>query len=90
MKDLTRWVSFAVDRLRSVGHAVTLGEMRKVIEEQFGADAVGIRDEELRDALAKLQGPGHPSATFTRSGASVTCTPMPEGWIPNDEFERDR
>lgn len=90
MKDVIRWVSFAVDRLNSAGRVASLAEMRQVIENEFGAEALGVKDEELRKALLKLHGPRHASATFEGPGASVTCTPMPEGWISEDKFRRDR
>lgn len=90
MRDVVRWVSFAVDRLDGAGRVATLAEMRQVIEDEFGAEAVGIKDEELRQALLKLHGPRHGSASVARPGASVTCTPMPEGWVPEDKFRRDR
>ena len=90
MKDIVRWVSFAVDRLNSAGGVVSLAEMRSLIENEFGAEAMGMKDEELRAALLKLHGPRHGSGTFVKPGASVTCTPMPEGWIPNDKFRPDR
>jgi hypothetical protein len=90
MKDVLRWVSFAVERLTTAGRVVSLAEMRRVIEDEFGAEAVGTKDEELREALLELHGPRHASETLARPGASVTCTPMPEGWIPSDEFKPDR
>lgn len=83
-----RCVSFALERLSSSGRSASLAELRKVIGAEFGAAAAAIPDAELREALLKLHGPVHPSSAITQPGASVTCSPMPEGWIPLDQFRR--
>lgn len=85
-----RCVSFALERLSSSGSSASLTELRKVIEAEFGAAAAAIPDAELRAALLKLHGPVHPSSAIAQPGASVTCSPMPDGWIPLDQFRRGR
>lgn len=83
-----RCVSFALERLSSSGRSASLAELREVIEAEFGAAAAAVPDAELREALLKLHGPAHPSSAIVQPGASVTCSPMPEGWIPLDQFRR--
>lgn len=82
MDALTHTVSLAVMRLSSVGRAVTLDELRRVIETEGGESLATVSDAELRRALLELHGPGHASAVLSRPGDSVTCSPLPDGWIP--------
>lgn len=86
MSSLVRQVSYALQRLNSAGRSATLIDLREVMREEFGVQAEVVSDIELRQALLALHGPIHPSAAMTRPGQSVTCSPMPDGWVPLDVF----
>jgi len=82
LDELTRAVSLALGRLESVGRPVSLAELRRVIETEGGESLATVSDAELRRALLELHGPGHASAVLSGPGDSVTCSPLPDGWIP--------
>ncbi len=83
MSELIHHVSFAVQRLSATGRVATLSEIRDLIVSEFGDEAAHV---DLRAALLKLHGPHRFSTAAIELDSPATCSPLPEGWIPLDQF----
>jgi len=77
-----------MQRLNAASRVVSLADLREALKEEFGSEGESVSDAELRAALLRLSGHRDPSAAMTRPGQSVTCTPLPDGWVPLDVFRR--
>lgn len=90
MDKTTRWVAFAVAQLQARGRPASLDDIRQVIVSSADTQGTDISDAAIKSALLSLQHPSTATSRSTRRGQSVTCTPLPAGWIPADEFPKRR
>lgn len=84
MDHITRLVSLAVGRASTAGCAVSLAQVRRALEEDLGRETDALSDDALQRAMLNVSGYAHASLVVHDGGGSVTCTPLPVGWIPRE------